>query len=396
MQNDIFVTGIGTISAIGNDVSETLSSLKSQTSGIGEIEILKTSHKGAFKVGEVKLSNQDLMKRLHIPSSDAGLYTRTALLGLVAAKEAFDTAGLDQVDPLRLGLVSATTVGGMDQTELMYQNPSETDFILTHPCGDSTEKIAKYLGVKGYQTTISTACSSGANAVMHAARLIQQGFIDQAVVGGIDALSRFTLNGFNSLMILDREFCKPFDNNRKGLNLGEGAGFIVIESAASIKKRDQKPLCRLTGYANANDAYHQTASSPEGEGAYLAMKAALEMNDIKPEEISYINVHGTGTPNNDLSEGTAVKRIFGENVPPFSSTKSFTGHTLGAAAGIEAVLSVLSIQHNLIYPNLNFTTPIEEIGITPEIELRTDVDIQHVLSNSFGFGGNNSTLIFSR
>lgn len=396
MQNDIFVTGIGTISAIGNDVSQTLASLKTQSSGIGEIEILQTSHKGEFKVGEVKLSNPDLMEKLNIPTTSSGKYTRTALLGLMAAKEAFHAAGLEQADNHRTGLISSTTVGGMDKTELVYQDATNSDFVLTHPCGDSTEKIAVALGVKGYRTTINTACSSGANAVMHAARLIQQGIIDRAIVGGIDALSRFTLNGFNSLMILDREFCKPFDNDRKGLNLGEGAGFIVIESADSMKKRDQKPLCRLTGYANANDAYHQTASSPEGEGAYLAMKAALEMNDIKPEEISYINVHGTGTPNNDLSEGTAIKRIFGENLPPFSSTKSFTGHTLGAAAGIEAVFSVLSIQHNLIYPNLNFTTPIENLDMQPETQLRTDKEIHHVLSNSLGFGGNTSTLIFSR
>lgn len=396
MEHNIFVTGIGTISAIGNNISQTLAALTSGQSGVSEIELLRTIHKGEFQVGEVKLTNETLRQHLGISAKKSSQFTRTTLLGLTAAKEAFKDANLEQTNLHRTGLISATTVGGMDKTELFYKDDSRTDFIFTHPCGDATAKIATELGIKGYQTTISTACSSGANAIMHAARLIKQGIIDRAVVGGVDALSRFTLNGFNSLMILDREFCKPFDNDRKGLNLGEGAGFIVVESEQSLVERKQKPICRLTGYANANDAYHQTASSPEGEGAYLAMTEALKVAKVKPEEISYINVHGTGTPNNDLSEGTAMKRIFGKNIPPFSSTKAFTGHTLGAAAGIEAVFSVLSIQHNLIYPNLNFTTPIDGLDIFPETELKENCNIQHVLSNSFGFGGNNSTLIFSR
>ncbi len=398
MQKEILITGLGVISAIGNSVAENLVSLKSGKSGIDNIQFLQTLHKDAFKVGEVKLSNHQMCELLGLSSNDYKRQTRTSLLAIMAAKEAVQSAVLEP-DGLnrRIGVVSATTVGGMDKTELEYANRNfDSGFIQTHPSGDSTDSIAEYLKIGGYRTTISTACSSAANAIIHAAKLIQHGYLDMALVGGTDALSKFTLNGFNSLMILDKDFCKPFDQNRRGLNLGEGAGFLVIESAQSAKKRHAKVFCKLAGFANTNDAYHQTASSPEGEGAYRAMQEALNMSGLNIGDIDYINVHGTGTNNNDLSEGVALKRIFGDHLPPFSSTKSFTGHTLGAAAGIEAVFSILAILHGIVYPNLNFTTVMDELGIYPQTELITDCNIQHVLSNSFGFGGNNSTLVFSK
>ena len=196
-------------------------------------------------------------------------------------------------------------------------------------------------------------------------------------------------------MILSDEFNQPFDENRKGLNLGEAAAYLVLESEESIQKSNKKVLGYLIGSGNSNDAFHQTASSDNGEGAYLAMKKAFETSTIQPTEIDYINVHGTATNNNDLTEGRALKRIFGENVPNFSSTKPFTGHTLAAAASVEAVFSLLSLQHNLVYPNLNFQSPIEELNIFPITKLEKK-NIEYVLSNSFGFGGNCSTLIFSK
>jgi 3-oxoacyl-[acyl-carrier-protein] synthase-1 len=215
-------------------------------------------------------------------------------------------------------------------------------------------------------------------------------------VGGADALSKFTINGFKTLMILSDDYNQPFDNNRKGLNLGEAAAFLVLESDEIVAKQNKKVLARVSGYGNANDAFHQTASSENGDGAFLAMKRAFEVSGLKPSEIDYINVHGTATPNNDLSEGRAIKRIYqDETVPDFSSTKPFTGHTLAAAAAIEAVYSVLAIQNNVIYPNLNFKTPMEEFDLKPQTTLK-NANIEHVLSNSFGFGGNCSTLIFSK
>ena len=179
--------------------------------------------------------------------------------------------------------------------------------------------------------TLSTACSSATNAIITGANMLRCGLADIVVVGGAECLSLFHLNGFNALMILDHQPCRPFDRDRAGLNLGEGAAYLVMETAASAQQRGLKPKFVLSGYANTCDAFHQTASSPEGEGAYLAMTAALKTAGLKPEDIQYINAHGTGTPNNDESESKAILRVFGEHYPPVSSTKSFTGHTTSAS-----------------------------------------------------------------
>ena len=220
--------------------------------------------------------------------------------------------------------------------------------------------------------------------------------LDIVVAGGTESLTKFTLNGFNTLMILDKEFCKPFDEHRNGLNLGEGAGYLVLVSDR-VAETLAKPLyCKLSGYNNSNDAYHQTASSPDGTGSYMAMEKALQKAGLTTKDIDYINLHGTGTPNNDSAEGTAIKRLFEPSFPPMSSTKSFTGHTLGASGGIEAVFSVLAIKYGFIYPNLRFETQMEELPFSPETKFSKGNKINHVMSNSFGFGGNCSSLIFSR
>ncbi len=396
MSQRIYITGIGMISAIGNNVSESFLSLSQSKTGIGKINYLTTRYKDEFLVGEVKLSNADLMDLVKDNSPDLN---RNSYLAMLAAKEAVINSGIDTKDGLRTGVISSTTVAGMSKTEMFYKEMFEKDDHLnvldTHDCGDSTERIADYIGNVDYVTTISTACSSAANAVMLGSRMIKNGLLDRAIVGGVDALSKFTFNGFNTLMILDKEWCKPFDENRKGLNLGEGAAFLVIEGEDALRKRNGKALAEVIGYANANDAYHQTASSPEGYGATLAITQALEMCGLTTRDIDYINMHGTGTPNNDLSESIATKTVFGNHIPKFSSTKAFTGHTLAAAASIEAVISTLSLQHQLIFPNLNFTTPIAETNLVPVTEL-LQTPINTILSNSFGFGGNCSSLIFKK
>ena len=196
-------------------------------------------------------------------------------------------------------------------------------------------------------------------------------------------------------MILSHKHCRPFDETHNGLNIGEGAGYIVMESDECLKKSGKLPIAELKGYGNACDAYHQTASSPDGYGAYLAMSKAIGNANIMPNNIDYVNVHGTGTPNNDLSEGLALQNIFNNNVPYFSSTKSATGHTLGASGGIEAVISILAIQNKIIFPSLNFNQQMKELTICPTSKTIKNVEIKNVLSNSFGFGGNNTSLIFS-
>ncbi len=384
------------ISAIGNNVSESFLSLSQFKTGIGKINHLTTRYKDEFLAGEIKLSNEALAD---LVKDNNPALNRNSYIAMLAAKEAVINSGIDTNDGLRTGVISSTTVAGMSKTELYYKEMFEKDDHLnvldTHDCGDSTERIADYLGNVDYVTTISTACSSAANAIMLGSRMIKHGQLDRVVVGGVDALSKFTFNGFNTLMILDREWCKPFDENRKGLNLGEGAAFLVIEGENALNLRKGKALAEVVGYANANDAYHQTASSPEGYGATLAIQQALSMSGLTPSQIDYINMHGTGTPNNDLSESFATKAVFGNQVPKFSSTKAFTGHTLAAAASIEAVISVLSLQNSMIFPNLNFTTAIAETGLIPETTV-VNTNLNTILSNSFGFGGNCSSLIFKK
>lgn len=389
----IAVTGVGIVSALGIGVEKNLASLKSGASGISSAPaILKTGHK--LPVGELHVTNEELHRLLDIPVRHN--LSRTALLGILAVKEAMSCAGIDYTK--RIGLVSSTSVGGMDLTEHFFEEFMEDDSkgrlrdVRMHDCAASTEAIARYCGINGYTTTISTACSSAANAVITGAKLLKHNIVDYVVVGGSDALSAFTLNGFKSLMILDERECRPFDESRAGLNLGEGAGYLVMQR----EEETDSCICRLSGYSNRNDAHHQTASSAEGNGAFLAMSEALAMSGISPEDISYINAHGTGTGNNDASESAAFARLFGENVPPFSSTKGFTGHTLAAAGGIEAVLSVLAIKHGCRYPNLNFNNPIKESGLVPVRNFEQNIKINSVLTNSFGFGGNCSSLLFTR
>jgi len=386
----VFVTGIGVVSAIGLDVEENLQSLKSSSTGISR------DNNYGLMLGKVRLSNQQIIDLLELPS---GIYSRTTLLALLAGKEAWGAHTHDK--NIRTGLVSATSIGGMDQTEQYYHESKKNDAAqiigeMTFDNGRTTEQLAAALNFSGYIGTISTACSSGANAIMQGARLLEGNKLDRVLVGGSDPLALFNIKGFGALNIYDQNICKPFDDARKGLNLGEGAGFLLLENEHSLSITGSKPLCLLTGWNNASDAYHQTASSPDGRGASLAMVNALAKANLVPEEISYINAHGTGTGNNDLSESMALKAVFGEKIPPFSSTKGFTGHTLAAAGAIEAVYCVLSIQAQALLPNLNFSNPMKETGMMPENRFRSGVPVVFVLSNSFGFGGNCTCLIFRK
>lgn len=395
-QKRVAITGMGMISAIGDTVAENLAALMNEQKGLGAITHIPTIHKDTIQVCEIKKTTAQLAAQLHLPADNN--WSRTAMIGAIAAREA--VAGIDMADGYRTGLISASTVGGMDMNEqyhARYQtDPAISRYIKSQDIGNVTHKIADELGIKGLVTTVSTACSSAANAIMLGARLIRTGRLDRVIVGGTDALSKFTINGFKVLMILSDTATKPFDNNRTGLNLGEAAAYLVLESDEVVRKQNRKVLACLSGYGNANDAYHQTASSENGDGAYLAMKAAFDSAGLQPADIDYINVHGTATPNNDLSEGRAVVRIYGDvQIPDFSSTKPYTGHTLAAAAAIEAVYSVLAIGHGVVFPNLNYDTPMAEFDMVPQTTLKRK-SIGHVLSNSFGFGGNCSTLIFSK
>ena len=387
----IYITGYGVISSIGNNVEENLASLLSEKTGIKQGT---RPHTSRFKVGEVDFTDEELKERFGLQTTGS----RTSLLGMIAAKEAFH--GHELISGLRTGLISGTSVGGMDISECEYKNyisgnPHDVSRYEHHSSGTTSDQIARELGIQDYVNTISTACSSAANAIMMGARMIQNGLIDRVVVGGTDSLTQFTISGFRSLMIFDDEWCRPFDETRRGLNLGEGAGYIVIESERSLALTKKKPLAVLSGWSNASDAFHQTASSPDGEGAVISMKQALDIAGLSSDNIDYINAHGTATPNNDLSESKAISTVFSGKIPPFSSTKAYTGHTLAASGGIEAVFAILAIQNKILLPNLNHSQVIVETGLKPVTNITKIDRLKHVLSNSFGFGGNNSTIIIS-
>jgi 3-oxoacyl-[acyl-carrier-protein] synthase II len=339
MRPRVFVTGVGIISAIGNGTEETLSSFQNLKSGIGKLSLFSSVH-SEIPVAEVKHCNNDLAQMAGVDTSETA-YTRNALLALVAARQAIQASVCTNATERNSGAVFATTVGGMDLNEQYYKSLLESDrykdFIGVFDSADCTEKVAAHFGIRHNVTTISTACSSSANAIMLGARLIKNNKLGRVIVGGTDALTKFTLNGFNALEILSPTGCRPFDRDRNGLTIGEGAAALVLESEEVADP--EKIICEITGYANLNEAYHATASTVDGVGAIMAMNKALESAQLRASDISYINAHGTGTDINDLSEGKAIENIFGNQIPPVSSTKAFTGHTLGAAGAIEAIFS---------------------------------------------------------
>lgn len=392
----ILVTGMGVISAIGHSVDENHAALVNGKTGVIKGGGNFPSHySGILPFGEVLMGTGALKTTLGV--TEHGV-TRTTLLALHAFKEAIADAGLTgaQLSSEDTALVGATTVGGMCLTDELYAN--------THGDSDNIEYVRSYdyasvnlfiqnrYNISGVVNTMNTACSSSANAIMYGCRLIKNGLANRVIVGGADALAKFTVNGFNALRILSDEACTPFDQNRKGLNLGEGAAFLVLEKEADAAGK--KAYATVSGFGNANDAYHPSSLSPEGDGPYLAMKNALSSANLNPADIDFINAHGTGTENNDEVESRAMLKVF-STMPGFASTKGFTGHTLGAASAIEAVYSILNIHRQELYPNLNFRQPIADIGLQP-VEAYRSAEIKHVMSNSFGFGGNCTSLIFSK
>jgi 3-oxoacyl-(acyl-carrier-protein) synthase len=393
----IYITGMGLISAIGDSVNENRYSLRNERSGIGHIRFYQTAYAGKLPTAEVKHSTDELNKKMFGENGNPAI-TRTSLFALHAAKEAILDSGLtkEEISSADTALVGATTVGGMCLTDELYHDALAKDhgtpFLSSYDYASVTMAVQEYFGIQGEVSTINTACSSSANAILYGARLIRHGFAKRVIVGGAESLAKFTINGFNALNILSSKPCAPFDRNRSGLNLGEGAAFLVLEKEEDIRGKNKYAF--LSGFGNKNDAYHPSSNSPEGDGPYLSMKEALKSAGLNAGDINYINAHGTGTENNDETESRAMLRLF-EKVPPFSSTKSFTGHTLGAAGAMEAVYSILNLVHQEVYPSLSFQDPIPETGLIP-VRFFAQEKILHVMSNSFGFGGNCSTLIFSK
>ncbi len=389
MRPKVVITGMGVVSALGIGAEANLSALLRGESGVRAVRYLPTEHR-EFPVGEVPMSGEELRQRLSLPP---GIYSRTHLLGVLALREALEQSKLLQQNAL--ALISGTTVGGMDVTEHYFPAPQPAGRDI-HDCGASTNEIADYFGCFEYTMTTSTACSSAMNALIMGKLLIESGERDIVVAGGSEALSLFHLNGFKSLMILDRERCRPFDQTRAGLNLGEGAAYLVLESETSALQRGAEILGVLSGGGNACDAHHQTASSEDGEGAYLAMTQTVADAGVSPSDIGYVNAHGTGTPNNDASESAALRRVFGEKLPPVSSTKSYTGHTTSASGSIEAVFCLLAMREGFLPYQSEYQNFDEQCIVPVSGKECPRVSLRHVMCNAFGFGGNDSSIILSR
>ncbi|HQW82847.1 MAG TPA: beta-ketoacyl-[acyl-carrier-protein] synthase family protein [Ferruginibacter sp.] len=394
--NRIFITGIGIISAIGNSVAENHLALKEAKSGIDKkLDLFSTKFADTLPFGRVKINTENLINKLRI--TDTGI-TRTSMLALHAFEEAVADAGLSNTDISNMdtALIGASTVGGMCLTDELFVDANKceqgSDYTQSYDCASICLFLQKRYKMNGIINSINTACSSSANAIMFGASLIKNGFAKKAIVGGADSLAKFTINGFNALHILSSDICTPFDENRKGLNLGEGAAFLVLEKEEDTTGKNI--YAELKGYCNANDAYHPSSLSEQADGPFLSMQGALNSANLNTTDIDFINAHGTGTENNDEVESKAMIRLF-KNPPAFASSKANVGHTLGAAGAVEAVFSILSLKYQEAYPNLNFKKEISTTGLTP-LHVYKKMPVQHIMSNSFGFGGNCSTLIFSK
>jgi 3-oxoacyl-[acyl-carrier-protein] synthase-1 len=296
----------------------------------------------------------------------------------------------------RVGVFLGTSTSGILATEQAYRRrdpdtgalPAGTNYAGTHNTGSVAAFVREALGLAGPAFVISTACSSGAKAFAAGARMVSLGLVDAAVVGGIDSLCMTTLHGFDSLELLSPDICRPWDAQRRGLSLGEGAAFATLEREAPA------PRAWLLGVGETSDGFHMSSPHPEGAGAIAAMRMALAAARLEPGEVDYINLHGTGTSSNDASEDFAVRAVFGSEIP-CSSTKGATGHALGAAGGVEAAISMLALEHGLMPGGLNRVRPDPALGVR-YLDAPIAAPLRVVASNSFGFGGSNACLVFGK
>jgi 3-oxoacyl-[acyl-carrier-protein] synthase II len=406
----VVITGLGTVSPLGNDVQSTWNNVKGGKSGIGPISRFDTSEFKTKIAGEVK----DFDGKGIFGSKDA---RRMALVGqyaLVSAGEAIKHSRLEINDGNRdrIGVIVGTGIGGMstlfDNTLVFLEKgPNRVSpFMVPMMLPDtSAGLVAIHFGVRGPNLAVVTACATGTNAVGESAEMIRRGVVDVVLAGGSEAaiipLAIAGMSVIGALSTLNEDpkhASRPFDANRDGFVMGEGAAMLVLESLDHAKTRGARILAEITGYGSTNDAYHVSAPAPDGSGASLCMQMALDSGELKENDIGYINAHGTGTVLNDKSETKAIKTVFKREAynVPVSSTKSMTGHLLGAAGALEAVLCVMSIIDGLLPPTINYETPDPDCDLDYIPNKARQATIDHAMSNSFGFGGHNASIILSR
>ncbi len=410
MRQRVVVTGCGCVSPVGNNVTEMWKSLLEGRSGVDWITLFDASqHKTRF-AAEVKGFDGAAL----FGSREARRMDRFTQFALAAALEAFEQAGLkpETLDRDRVGVVIGSGIGGistlLSQVEEMRQRGPErvSPFLIPMMIADSAPaSIAIRLGLRGPNMALATACASGANAIGEAAEMIRRGEADVMLAGGAEAsivpVAMAALNVMGALSTYNeapQRASRPFDRRRDGFVMAEGAGMLVLESLEHALARKAPILAELSGYGTSNDAYHISAPAENGTGAALSMRWALEDAGLSPEQIDYINAHGTSTPLNDKSETQAIKSVFGETAYsiPISSTKSMTGHLLGASGALEAVICVQVLREQILPPTINYEYPDPECDLDYVPNRARSHSVRHVMSNSFGFGGHNATLIFSK
>jgi len=395
LQRNPVITGCGIICAAGCGVAAVWKSLRENKSGLGPLTLFSSPRFANHLVGQVREDVDELAGGVRGSRSDK--------LAWIAAREALAAAGLEpgpgMINPARAGVMLGATVGGMLGTEkflaaLLREKKHRFGLLRFHECAGAADLCAGKIGALGPVATLSTACSAGAMAILAAAELIEQGEADLMLAGAGDSLSRLTLNGFGSLLLLDPNGCRPFDARRTGISLGEGAAMLVIEAEETAVARGATILARLTGWGASCDAFHSTAPEPGGCGALAAMQRALERGGLRPGEIDFVSAHGTATPDNDAMEARALEKLFCGRLPPVASVKGFFGHTLAASGAIKAVVAVQSLREQAVPGTPGFEVADEKLGLEPVREFRTQ-PVARILSNSFGFGGNNVALVFS-
>ncbi|MED4646801.1 beta-ketoacyl-ACP synthase II [Bacillus inaquosorum] len=405
----VVVTGLGALSPLGNDVDTSWNNAINGVSGIGPITRVDAEEYPAKVAAELKDFNvEDYMDKKEARKMD-----RFTQYAVVAAKMAVEDADLNITDEIapRVGVWVGSGIGGLETLESQFEifltkGPRRVSpFFVPMMIPDmATGQISIALGAKGVNSCTVTACATGTNSIGDAFKVIQRGDADVMVTGGTEApLTRMSFAGFSANKALStnpdpKTASRPFDKNRDGFVMGEGAGIIVLEELEHALARGAKIYGEIVGYGSTGDAYHITAPAQDGEGGARAMQEAIRDAGIAPEEIDYINAHGTSTYYNDKYETMAIKTVFGEHAHKLavSSTKSMTGHLLGAAGGIEAIFSVLAIKEGVIPPTINIQTPDEECDLDYVPDEARRQDLNYVLSNSLGFGGHNATLIFKK
>ncbi|MGD0677481.1 MAG: beta-ketoacyl-[acyl-carrier-protein] synthase family protein [Polyangiaceae bacterium] len=396
MNRALWVTGVGLVTPLGRGVEATWTRLARGDRAIGPVKLFDASNQRAGIAAEVDA--------VVVPSEPPGGWSRTSAMALAAAREAIDGAKLDPKHG-RVGLVVGGTTGGMFETEpLLARLNAEADRPgrhvewLCHPLSATADRLEEALGPFARVRSVSSACASGAHAIIIAAAWLLSGEIDAVVAGGSDGLSRLTLTGFNSLSAIDPEPCRPFDLRRRGTNLGEGAGFLVLERAARAVERRARPVAKLAGWACGSEAYHITHPAPDGAVVGAMVQAALSRAGLGPGDVDYVNAHGTGTVANDAMEAAALRLALGGHVGrvPVSSCKAQIGHTLGAAGAIEAAVTALVVERGVLVATAGLEQPDPALGLlhVPR-EGRRPSRVRAAISNAFGFGGMGAVLVFT-